>query len=86
MHQTQITNGLKNASIEFFYWFSRFEFALKENWYLKDTTFGARVEPSRKAFFDKWSATYVRSAAALKESLERLLHESIVTAKTGSGF
>lgn len=66
MHQTQISNALKNASFEFFYWFSRFEFALKENRYLKDTTVGAKAEPSWNAFVEKWSATYVPSAAALK--------------------
>jgi hypothetical protein len=66
MHQTQITNDLKNVSFEFFYWFSRFEFALKENGYLKDTSVGAKAEPSWKAFVDKWSATYVPTAAALK--------------------
>ncbi len=65
MHHTQITLSLKNVSFDFFYWFSRFEFALKENGYLKDATVGAKAEPNWKAFVEKWSVNYVPSAAAL---------------------
>lgn len=35
IHRDQIDEELKNLSFDFFYWFSRFEFALKENGRIK---------------------------------------------------
>lgn len=53
MRRDEIDNQLKEASFEFFYWFSRFEFALKENNYLKDHRPGAKAEPSWEEFQER---------------------------------
>lgn len=50
MQYEQIDDELRDASFEFFYWFSRFEFALKENGYLKNRQHGAKAEPSWAEF------------------------------------
>lgn len=46
MRREEIDIELKDATFEYFFWFSRFEFALKENRYLKDHAQGAKAEPS----------------------------------------
>lgn len=44
MQHDKIPDELRTLAFEFFYWFSRFEFALKECGYLKDRTVGAKAE------------------------------------------
>jgi hypothetical protein len=46
MIKDRIDGCLKDVSFDFFYWFSRFEFALKENGCLKDRSPGSKAEPS----------------------------------------
>ncbi len=69
MHLEEIDDDLKEISFEFFYWFSRFEFALKENNYLKDKTVGAKAEPNWEEFREKYKNEYVAS-----EEAKRLIH------------
>lgn len=46
MRYDELSEELKSVSFEFFYWFSRFEFVLKENGFLKSEAPGAKAEPS----------------------------------------
>ncbi|MEM5403790.1 hypothetical protein [Paraburkholderia unamae] len=55
---------LSELAFEFFYCFSRFEFALKENGYLKSKVVGAKAEPSWDEFNVKWRGRYDVSEAA----------------------
>jgi hypothetical protein len=54
----ELSEELKKASFEFFYWFSRFEFALKENGFLKSEEYGAKAEPSWEKFKDRYKEKY----------------------------
>jgi hypothetical protein len=60
----EISSELSRLAFEFFFCFSRFEFALKENRYLQCTTVGAKAEPGWGAFSDKWRDKYEVSAEA----------------------
>lgn len=64
MRMDEIESDVKSASFEFFYWFSRFEFALKENGCLKDTTLGAKAEPNWDCFLVRHSEHYSPSSDA----------------------
>lgn len=66
MRHDQIPDDLKPLAFEFFYWFSRFEFALKANWYLKSEQEGARAEPGWTRFVRKFESGYALSTAAQK--------------------
>jgi hypothetical protein len=63
MRHEQVPDDL---AFEFFYWFSRFEFALKANWYLRSEQEGARAEPGWTRFIDKFEGAYALSAVAQK--------------------
>src|SRR5688572_22174407 len=64
MRKEDIDDELLRASFDFFYWFSRFEFALKEHGYLKWNKPGAPAVPSWREFQRKHGDTYVPSPAA----------------------
>ncbi len=64
MRRKEIPKELESASFEYFYWFSRFEFALKENKFLKNKVSGAKAEPSWEAFVEKYKAEYIPSNEA----------------------
>ena len=64
MRREDITSGLSKLAFEFFFWFSRFEFALKENGYLNSLVDGAKAEPGWDSFVDRWHPTYVLSQEA----------------------
>jgi hypothetical protein len=66
VRREEIDNGLKDAAFEYFYWFSRFEFALKENGFLKNHAAGAKADPSWEAFQDKHRSQYVASPEAMR--------------------
>lgn len=53
MQRDNINDALKDLAFEFFYWFSRFEFALKENGLLK-----AGPHNSAQADWNKFIATF----------------------------
>jgi hypothetical protein len=59
MQRDEIDDELKDASFDYFYWYSRFEFALKENRYLKEHQAGAKAEPNWKAFREKHKDAYL---------------------------
>lgn len=83
MKRRDIDANLKDVAFEYFYWFSRFEFALKESRYLKDVNPGAKAEPSWESFQDRYRAAYRHSA----ESIELLkLHpkRQVVSASGGT--
>lgn len=64
MQHDRIPEDLRDLAFEFFYWFSRFEFALKEAGYLKDRTVGAKAEPGWQCFVEAWQDAYEPSRAA----------------------
>lgn len=48
-------------AFEFFYWFSRFEFCLKENNYLESEKEGSKAKPGWDKFVNKFSPHYTLS-------------------------
>ncbi len=58
MRRNEIETELSRYAFDFFYWFSRFEFALKENGYLKSRNSGDRAEPGWDKFVGKWAEIY----------------------------
>lgn len=59
MRLEDIEPDIRNRAFEFFYWFSRFEFALKENGLLKHDAPGSRAEPGWDQFITTHQAEYV---------------------------
>ncbi|EBF8335999.1 hypothetical protein E0U60_06180 [Salmonella enterica subsp. enterica serovar Tees] len=73
---------LKKA-FEFFYWFSRFEFCLKERGYLKSKQNGARAEPGWKGFVKEFESQYsqskdAQSLVSLKPSQQKVGHNELL--------
>jgi hypothetical protein len=64
MRKEDVPSNLSVLAFDFFYWFSRFEFALKENRYLKSHTQGENAEPGWEEFVSKWHSQYASSAEA----------------------
>jgi len=64
MRKDDVDSDLSILAFDFFYWFSRFEFALKENCYLKSHVPGEKAEPGWDEFTTKWREHYVASAEA----------------------
>lgn len=58
MRKEDIDNELKEIAFDFFYWFSRFEFALKENKYLESRVGGSRAKPSWDKFIEDFADKY----------------------------
>lgn len=58
MKPNDISTDLRNRAFDFFYWFSRFEFALKENKFLKNSTPGSPAEPDWGLFIAAHKAEY----------------------------
>ncbi|HBO4889760.1 hypothetical protein ACIUZJ_27080 [Pseudomonas aeruginosa] len=69
MQKENISAEITERAFDFFYWFSRFEFSLKENGYLKHIRPGDRAEPGWDNFVQKHSDKYSisQSATALIE-------------------
>lgn len=63
MRLEDIAADVRSRAFEFFYWFSRFEFALKENRFLKNPNPGSRAEPGWDQFIEAYEAAYDLSAA-----------------------
>lgn len=66
MRYDDISENLKDTSFDFFYWYSRFEFVLKEHGFLKFEEAGARAEPSWEKFREKFKNQYVVTQAGSK--------------------
>ena len=64
MRHDEVATTLRELAFDFFYWFSRFEFALKENGYLMTTVPGARAEPDWNRFVVEHQDHYAPSQAA----------------------
>lgn len=64
MQRDDVDAELSGLAFDFFYWFSRFEFALKANGYLKSHTAGENAEPGWKEFVDKCHSSYSLSVEA----------------------
>lgn len=64
MRQDEVAAGLRELAFDFFYWFSRFEFALKENGYLVSTVMGARAQPDWDRFVVAHQDQYAPDQAA----------------------
>jgi hypothetical protein len=64
MRREEVAENLTNQAFEFFYWFSRFEFALKENGHLKSHGMGSKAEPGWDEFVIHWQDLYAASPEA----------------------
>lgn len=64
MRREEISSEIPSLAFEFFYWFSRFEFALKECKYLRSKTPGRKAEANWQEFIDRWEGTYILSQRA----------------------
>lgn len=71
MRREDIDNELRTAAFDFFYWFSRFEFALRERRYLKNNAIGARAEPSWDKFVSAHRSAYHLTPAGAKLIAEK---------------
>jgi hypothetical protein len=65
MRQSEVDQDMRDLAFQFFYWFSRFEFALKERRYLKSKRIGTAAEPSWNEFVEAHYAAYIASPSAL---------------------
>ena len=63
MQLENVDTNLRSRVFEFFYWFSRFEFALKERKFLKSKVVGARAEPDWADFIKTYEGQYGLSQA-----------------------
>jgi len=59
-----IDQDFRNLIFDFFYWFSRFEYALKERRYLISHVVGQKVEPSWREFWEAHEGNYIPSSSA----------------------
>lgn len=64
MRHDDVDQDIRNLVFDFFYWFSRFEFALKERRFLKSEVVGAPAQPSWDKFVKAHRDRYVVSSAA----------------------
>jgi len=64
LRKEEISSDLSAHAFEFFYCFSRFEFSLKENEYLKWEKPGSNAEPGWKKYTLAWQGTYTPSKEA----------------------
>ncbi len=77
MRKQELSNELTARAFDFFYWFSRFEFTLKENGYLEDHAPGARAAPGWNEFVQTWQNKYTPSNEGI-QLLEVRLRQQIV--------
>ena len=64
LKQEDITESIERHAFEFFFRFSRFEFALKEKGYLTNTAPGSRAAPNWGSFAQDWAVRYTISKQA----------------------
>ena len=83
--EEHITPELTKVAFLFFYRFSRFEFALKENGFLKNTKRGARAEPNWDRFVSDRSDGY-RASSEAQELIEQAPRQQVVEANCGIGW
>lgn len=64
MNIEEFNDELKTGAFEYFYWFSRFEFALKENEYVRKGRFMEAL-PDWKKFKDKYATEFIETSEFL---------------------
>jgi hypothetical protein len=64
MRREEISRQTSLIAFDFFFWFSRFEYALKDNGYLRTDTPGAAAEPGWEKFTVEWETRYTLSGSA----------------------
>lgn len=64
MRREEIDGELKDVSFEYFYWFSRYEYSLKANGFLKNTEVRSAAEPGWQRFIDAYCDSYQPSDEA----------------------
>lgn len=64
MRHDDIPDDLRRLAFDFFYWFSRFEFALKEARFLRSKEPGAKAEAGWDAFVAQYRGGYQLTPAA----------------------
>ncbi|RWO26663.1 hypothetical protein [Mesorhizobium sp.] len=64
MRHEEVEEDLRPLIFDFFFWFSRFESALKENNWLQSKTVGATALADWKGFVETYAGDYVPSDAA----------------------
>lgn len=79
MRKEDVAADLSKLAFDFFYWFSRFEFALKENGYLKSHQVGAKADAGWSDFIGKWESRFSVSPEA-KALLDSPPEQQIVLA------
>lgn len=79
MRRADIEPDLRDLAFDFFYWFSRFEFALKERGYLVISSKSNQATPNWDSYVSDHRAAFVPTAAA-KTLMDAKPQEEIVTA------
>lgn len=64
MKREEVSDDLKDLAFEFLYFFSRFEFALKANGFLKKEEVGQPAEAGWQKFRERWEEQYTITDAA----------------------
>jgi len=85
MQLDEIDGELSLRAFEFFYWFSRFEFALKENGYLRSDVVGADAEPGWDKFVRTKKNAYTASPSAVN-IVQLAPRKQVVTQGGGIGW
>lgn len=85
MRRDELTTDVERLAFEFFFGFSRFEFALKENGYLERQNEGAQAKAGWSKFEGEFQEEYAISAAGSR-LLELAPQRQVVAANGGLRF
>ncbi len=66
MQRVNVANEFKDLAFDFFFHFSRFEYALKANGFLKSAAFGSNADANWDAFVKKFEGSYSPGTDALE--------------------
>lgn len=84
MQLDRIPDDVRSLAFDFFYWFSRFEYALKATGYLKDDTPGANAEVGWPRFVKTFEGGYTLTPTA--EALIALNPQRQIVPENGDEF
>lgn len=85
MKRSEITPQLQDAAFDFFFWFSRFEFCLKQHAYLKSDDPGKKAESNWDKFVKRNRNAYVPSPSA-RALIDAKPRQQVVAANAGLGW
>ncbi len=85
MKRSEITPQLQEAAFDFFYWFSRFEFCLKEHSYLKSNDPGKKAEPNWDKFVKRHRNAYAPTPGA-RALINARPKQQVIAANPGLGW